>query len=220
MVISVFIPQDTGYVNQRINEFLSYVFGIGKYIIPFLLFAWGVSFFIRNKKRLSLRFGSGFLLLFLSLSGIISSNLKYSDIFDSVLISTRGGITGAGIFYGLSRLFGKAGSITVLSVLIIISIIILTRISLIELGKKLGIFFKNIDFRIFSEVFGRDRNRQEKDTGAASMIRPAKNRRDPAEEKMTVVSEGNTEKEIVKEPELIDSISRDSMKRKFESKQG
>ena len=37
MGISVFLPQDTGYVNQRLNEFLSYIFGIGKYIFPFLL---------------------------------------------------------------------------------------------------------------------------------------------------------------------------------------
>jgi len=206
MGISVFLPGDSGYVNQKINEFLSYLFGIGKYIIPFLLLAWGISFFIRSKKRLSLRFGSGFLLLFLSLAGIISGNIKYSAIFDSVIISTRGGITGAGIFYGLSRLFGRAGSITILAVLIIISMIILTRLSLIDLGKKIGIFFKNIDFRIFSEVFGKDR-----DTGSGILpvkkAGPAEKSRE--EKKMpagTVVSGKSIES--AREPELVDGLGR------------
>jgi len=221
MGISVFLPQDTGYVNQRVNEFISYIFGIGKYIIPFLLLAWGISFFIRNKKRLSLRFGSGFLLLFLSAAGIISSNLKYSSIFDSVIISTRGGITGAGIFYGLSRLFGRAGSITVLAVLIIISILILTRISLIDLGKKIGVFFSNVDFRIFAEVFGRDRQEKQDLPAKTSSLDKnwGKRLRDQKVPKETVVS-GKSEKGAVSEPELIDGLGRTSAITKPEGKEG
>jgi DNA segregation ATPase FtsK/SpoIIIE, S-DNA-T family len=206
MGISVLLPGDSGYVNLRINEFLSYVFGIGKYIIPFLLLAWGISFFIRNKKRLSLRFGSGFLLLFLSLAGIVSGNINYSAIFDSVIISTRGGITGAGVFYGLSRLFGRAGSITILAVLIIISMMILTRVSIMDLGRKMGVFFKNIDFRIFSEVFGKDRDKDKK-IPAARKAGPAE--KSGEEKKMpagTVVSGRSIES--AREPELIDGLGR------------
>ena len=106
LIISVFSSQDSGYINQRVNDFLSYIFGIGKYIIPFLLLIWGASFFMRRIRLLPSRFGWGFFLLFFSLLGILSHNLKYTSIFDDVLIRIRGGLTGAGIFFGLFRLFG------------------------------------------------------------------------------------------------------------------
>jgi len=215
MIISVFIPQDYGFVNQRINDFLSYIFGIGKYIVPFLLLTWGISFFIRSRKKLSLRFGSGFLLLFLSLAGIISGNLEYESIFDNVLITSRGGIIGAGIFYGLSRLFGRAGSITVLAVLIVISILILTRISIIELGKKIGRVFSNIDFRIFAEVFGKEKRREKVAGEENDLLRDSRSVKAAEAEKRTAGA-GKRQTATVKEPELIDGISRENMRKHFE----
>ncbi|MDD3818974.1 MAG: DNA translocase FtsK [Actinomycetota bacterium] len=144
LFISVFSLSDYGVVNEKINNFLSYIFGAGKYLIPFLLAIWGFSFFFERIRSLSSSFGWGFLLLFLSILGIISNNLKYVNIFDEVLIKARGGITGAWIFYGLSRLFSSAGAMAVLVVLIIISLLIITKISLIEAGKKVISFFKNL----------------------------------------------------------------------------
>ncbi|MDY0027456.1 MAG: DNA translocase FtsK 4TM domain-containing protein [Candidatus Humimicrobiaceae bacterium] len=144
LFISVFGLSDYGVVNEKINNFLSYIFGAGKYLIPFLLVIWGFSFFFERIRFLSSSFGWGFLLLFLSILGIISNNLKYVNIFDEVLIKARGGIIGAWIFYGLSRLFSSAGAIALLVVLIIISLLIITKISLIEAGKKVINFFKNL----------------------------------------------------------------------------
>lgn len=213
MLISILIPKDTGFVNQKVNESLSYVFGIGKYIIPLLLLAWGVSFFIRNSKRISLRFGAGSLMLFLSLAGTISSNLKYSAILDDVLISTRAGIVGAGIFYGLSRLFGRVGSITILVVFIIISVMILTRVSIIVLVKKIGGFSRNVDFRVFSEVLSKVKSKDIKER-TAGRVPKIKTKEEPKYDKKTVTS-GKKDKEIVREPELIENISKDKMKRQF-----
>ncbi len=214
LTISVFIPQDSGFINQRVNEFFSYVFGIGKYIIPFLLLVWGVSFFIKKIKLLSVRFGFGFLLLFISSMGIISGNLKYTNIFDSVLIEARGGITGAGVFYGLFKLFGRAGAITVLSVLIIISIIVITRISLIDAGRKIGVFFQNIDFKIFSEVFRKEKPLGKEKNREMFRANPVKKGKDDGEGKNTVVY-GQNKKVFVSEPELIDNLSRDTMEKQF-----
>ncbi len=214
LTISVFIPQDSGLINKRVNEFFSYIFGIGKYIIPFLLLIWGASFFIKKIKLLSLRFGFGFLLLFISLMGIISSNFRYTNIFDSVLIETRGGITGAGVFYGLFKLFGRAGAITVLSVLMVISILVITRISLLDIGKKLGVIFKNIDFKIFSEVFRKEKPLEKRES--SEILRTVRDRKEKSngEGKNTVVS-GKSGKEFVAEPELIDNLSRDAMEKRF-----
>lgn len=214
LTISVFIPQDSGLVNKRINEFFSYIFGVGKYIIPFLLLVWGISFFIKKVRLFSLRFGFGFLLLFFSLIGIISSNIKYANIFDDVLIKIKGGVVGAGIFYGLFKLFGRAGSITVLSVLIIISILIITKISLIDIGKKLGVFFKNVDFKIFSEVFRKKKAPKEETRREANMKVSSKGEAvDKRENRKS--KHGLNGKRIITEPELIDNLNRNIEENKF-----
>ena len=207
LVISVFVPQDSGLINQRVNEFFSYIFGIGRYIVPFLLLVWGTSFFIKKIKLLSLRFGFGFLLFFFSFMGILSANIKYTNIFDDVLIKTKGGITGAGIFYGLFKLFGRAGAITVLSVLIIISILIITRVSLADIGKKLRVFFQNIDFKIFAEVF-----RKEKSPGERGNIEEAGKIRGKNEKTIEKKKENKKtadSKRAAEEPVLIDSLNKE-----------
>jgi DNA segregation ATPase FtsK/SpoIIIE, S-DNA-T family len=203
MLISIFIPGDSGYINKRVNEFLSYIFGIGKYVIPFLLLAWGISFFIKKVKLLSVRFGIGFFLFFFSLIGIISSSLRNENVFDDILISNRGGLAGAGIFYGLLRLFGRVGAISVLSVLIIISILVITRVSIIDIGKKLAFFAKNIDFRIFGEVFGKKEVMGEKGREKRGLPGVEVNDRYKKESQIAI---GKSDKERPpKVPELIDS---------------
>ena len=213
LIISVFSSQDSGYVNQRANDFLSYIFGIGKYIIPFFLIVWGASFFLKQIRLLPSRFGWGFFLLFISLLGIFSHNLRYSSIFDGVLIRTRGGITGAAIFNGLFKLFGTAGSITILSVLIIISILIITRISLISIGKKIREFFRNVDFRIFAEIFKRKGPPVVKDSSV------------PIREKSRIALINGIKKveekkrtKFVSEPEVINDLRRGEIEKQLKRK--
>ncbi len=218
LIISVFSAQDSGYINQRVNDFLSYIFGIGKYIVPFFLIVWGASFFLKQIRLLPSRFGWGFFLLFFSLLGIFSNNLNYVDIFDDVLIRTRGGIAGAAIFNGLFKLFGSAGAITVLSVLIIISILIITRISLISIGKKIGEFFRHVDFRIFAEVFKRERSPVVKDTSIPIRERseaPSINTRKNFRGKNVSVKTGT---KFVTEPEVIDDIRKGELEKQTERK--
>jgi len=218
LIISVFSSQNSGYVNQRINDFLSYVFGIGKYIIPFFLIVWGASFFLKQIRLLPSRFGWGFFLLFFSLLGIFSNNLKYSDIFDNILIRTRGGIAGAAIFNGLFKLFGSAGAITILSVLIIISILVITRISLISIGKKIREFFANVDFRIFAEIFKRERPPVVKDSSipirGKDRVRPLNGRKKLEENNLL----RKTGTKFVSEPEVIDDLRRSEIEKHRKSK--
>ena len=137
LFLSFFNFGRAGIVTTYINDLLSYVFGITKYFFALLLFIWGISFFIRKVKYLPSRFGWGFVLLYLSISGLISNNFKYADIFDPLVVRTRGGIIGAGIFYGLYRLVGKAGAIIILAVLCVCGILIITKISIIDISKKI-----------------------------------------------------------------------------------
>ncbi|MCL4418456.1 MAG: DNA translocase FtsK [Actinobacteria bacterium] len=135
--LSFFSFGRTGIITNYVNDYLSYLFGITKYIIAVLLFIWGISFFLNRIKYLPSRFGWGFFLIYVSIAGLLSHNFEYANIFDSVLVKSRGGIIGAGIFYGLFKLVSKAGAVTILAVILIIGILIVTKISLIDIIKRI-----------------------------------------------------------------------------------
>ena len=136
--LSFFSFGRTGIITNYANDYLSYLFGITKYIIALLLFIWGISFFLKRIKYLPSRFGWGFFLVYVSTAGLLSHNFNYTNIFDSVLVKSRGGIIGAGIFYGLFKLVSKAGAVTILAVIFIIGILIVTKISLIDITKRIA----------------------------------------------------------------------------------
>lgn len=146
--LSFFSFGRTGIVTNYADSYLSYIFGITKYFFALLLLVWGISFFIRRVKYLPSRFGWGFLLFYIAIAGLLSNNFNYTSTFNqsfikfaaeySILLKTRGGIIGAGIFYGLYKLVSRAGAITVLSVLLVIGILIITRISLIDIMKRIS----------------------------------------------------------------------------------
>jgi S-DNA-T family DNA segregation ATPase FtsK/SpoIIIE len=137
LCLSFFSFGKPGVITGYINDSLSYVFGFTKYFFAFFLFVWGISFFIRRIKYLPSRFGWGLALFYISVSGLLSNNFKYVNIFDQLLVRSRGGIIGAGIFYGFYRLVGKAGAITILIALILIGLLIITRLSIIDIARKI-----------------------------------------------------------------------------------
>jgi len=161
LFISVYGFSGSGFVNIYINNFLSFAFGVGRFLIPFVLLIWGFSFFLRRIRLLPSSFGWGFFLLFFSILGIISNDFNYTNIFDEVLEKARGGITGAGIYYGLSKLLSGVGALIVLSVLIIVSILIITKISLIDIGRKLIHLIKDFRFRPRVDLVGEKNNGDE-----------------------------------------------------------
>jgi len=184
--ISLFGLDAKGVVTSYINDFLSFIFGLGKYIFPFLLFFWGISFFIKKIKYLPSRFGWGFLLLFLSVLGILSSKADTVNIFDRVLVSSRGGVVGASVFLGLFKLVGVAGSLVILAVLLVISLMIITKISLVDLFKRLVRLLKA------------EKRLQIKDTVEAS--------KKPVEEKTVTQPQPEPEPKI---PEVIDYTAKE-----------
>lgn len=137
--LSFFNFGQSGLLTSYINDFFSFVFGIVKYIVAFLLFVWGISFFIHRVNFLPSIFGLGFLIIYISISGLMNVTTNIKDIFDPLLIKVKGGIVGAGIYYGLNKLVGKAGTITILIVLLIIGVIIVFRISIADAFKKISL---------------------------------------------------------------------------------
>ncbi|MBC7332903.1 MAG: DNA translocase FtsK [Actinobacteria bacterium] len=138
--IALFGPKDSGIIIRSLEYYLSYTFGLGKYLFPFLLLGWGISFFIRKGSFTPLRTGWGFFLLFVSVLGLLGST-GLEDFFDPIMASTKGGVVGWGASQGLFKLFGRAGSIAILSFILLASLIIIAKISVINLLKKIGWLF-------------------------------------------------------------------------------
>ncbi len=49
--LSFFKFGQPGILNQYVNDFFSFVFGVVKYLVSLLLFLWGISFFIKKIKN-------------------------------------------------------------------------------------------------------------------------------------------------------------------------
>ena len=175
LFLSFFSFGRQGIVTVYINDLLSYIFGLTKYFFALLLFIWGISFFIKKVKYLPSRFGWGFILLYLSISGLISNNFNYIDILDPLVVRARGGIIGAGIFYGLYRLVGKAGAVTILAVLCVCGILIITRVSITDISKKIKErAFLNRTRQSGKEIIYKDNNEGSKYTEEKkATVRPA-----------------------------------------------
>jgi DNA segregation ATPase FtsK/SpoIIIE, S-DNA-T family len=126
--LSIFLDESRGLVLGEINKSLSYVFGNGKYVFPFLLLGWAVTFFLKKQRSLRVRLGSGFILLFLSILGILGNNTDLGSVFDDIFMQNRGGVLGAAIYRGLFALVDRIGSIVVLISMLIIALLLITNI--------------------------------------------------------------------------------------------
>ena len=136
LLISIFVRSESGVILRYINYFLSYLFGTGKYLFSILVFFWGISFFFKKSRFLKVRLGIGFSIFFLALIGILSYTNTSESLFDEIFFTTRGGITGSGIYYGLFSLTNKAGTLTILIFFLLLSLLIITNISIRELFQK------------------------------------------------------------------------------------
>lgn len=169
--IGLFGPTDSGILIKSLEYYLSYVFGLGKYLIPFLALGWGISFFVKKGGYFPSRIGWSFFLLLISILGLFSS-ISHADFFDPIIASAKGGIIGWCIYYGLFKLFGRAGSITVLSFLLIISLLIITRTSIVDVFRKtIGISSKALRslFKLQKRLFSRIRGMVERPKSGIQM---------------------------------------------------
>ncbi len=102
-----------GMVGSGVYTFLSYLFGVGYYLVPLVFALLAVSFFQSKEKDFALPQTIGALLFFVSSLGL--TNLLAVD---------RGGIIGGFISSPLISLFDKPLSIIILIALILISLLV------------------------------------------------------------------------------------------------
>jgi DNA segregation ATPase FtsK/SpoIIIE, S-DNA-T family len=122
--------QKAGVVGNWTYYFLSYLFGIGYYLVPLVFAILSLSFFRSKEKDFALPQMMGAVLLFISSLGLVS-----------MWMPARGGITGGLISNPLLSLFDKPLSTVILAGLILISALVIfdqrLKLDLLALWRRL-----------------------------------------------------------------------------------
>lgn len=91
-------------VTSFIVAVFRFIFGIGIYLLPFVLIAIGISFFFHMaRQKVTIRVTIGFCLIFIAALAIISvcapcvNELRYEKLFEIDVINNYGGIIGSSI---------------------------------------------------------------------------------------------------------------------------
>lgn len=134
----------SGIFGEKINEILELIFGIGKYAIPFVLFAWSISFLVREEKANYKQIGIGLLITFISILGLIHLRASRNQMLNRNFVVTNGGYIGGYLTYYLSKFIGKIATSIILLLSLIISTLILTRKSLKEIKDDI----KNLSMKL------------------------------------------------------------------------
>ncbi len=120
----------TGYA----GEGLHYAFGVGCYLFPFFLAAFGATFLVRPERgRASMRTAIGLVVVFVPLLGFISlftpiSNLGTDSpplLFDRQMVYSYGGYIGAAIAWCGLMLFGRVITRVILVGIMLVGVIII-----------------------------------------------------------------------------------------------
>ncbi|GAG74491.1 unnamed protein product, partial [marine sediment metagenome] len=134
----------SGIFGEKINEILELIFGVGKYAIPFILFAWSISFLVREEKANYKQIGIGLLITFVSILGLIHLRASRNQMLNRNFIANNGGYIGGYLTYYLSKFIGKIATSIILLLSLIISTLILTRKSLKEIKDDI----KNLSMKL------------------------------------------------------------------------
>ncbi|HKL12478.1 MAG TPA: DNA translocase FtsK 4TM domain-containing protein [Halanaerobiales bacterium] len=130
-------------LGDRIVEIFRLIMGEGIYILPIMLFLWGI-LLIRNK---TLKFNLkifGFLLLFLTIISFIHIYNHSQIINGYIFLRDGGGVIGGAITWVLIKGLGLIGSYIILSALLLIGFLLWTDI-------LLHAFFRNLKLKIIEK---------------------------------------------------------------------
>ncbi|MCF8001538.1 MAG: DNA translocase FtsK [Halanaerobiales bacterium] len=211
----------TSMLGDRIVEIFRSLIGEGIYILPFMLFLWGV-FLIRNK---TLKFNLkvfGFLLLFITTISFIHL-YNYPQITENYFfVSEGGGIIGATLSWLLIQGLGKIGSYIILSALLLIGFLLWTDILLHSFFTKLKLKivekfnrFKDKIVKIYDSIFeekNKELNYQENDNSTKNTTKSKKKvkkkKKSNKSKKKTKKSKEKTDKESLQEFEIKDKTAK------------
>ncbi|MCL2332903.1 MAG: DNA translocase FtsK [Actinomycetia bacterium] len=118
------VSSQTGVAARALASGLGFAFGVGRYVFPFVLLIWGLSFFVPRSNIEVGRVGLGLavlLLSFISLTALLTPARQY--LLKS-LVSRYGGYVGGGLSWVLVSLLGAVIAAILLVAVFLIGLII------------------------------------------------------------------------------------------------
>lgn len=128
LLFSMLVPE-TGILSNAVSRALSLSLGIGAYLVPVLVFVWGISIFVNRDPKAISRLGLGFLCVavaILSFLAVLSPGAGDvpTAVFDERYLASRGGYLGSCIAYVFLSLFGKAIAIVLVVALAVVGLLV------------------------------------------------------------------------------------------------
>ena len=134
---SLFSPS-VGTAGRLFNQGLLIIAGEGRYLLPLVIFFIGLKIIrLHPDTRFTSQFYGLFLMLLLILT-FLHLSIPLAETFTAGKQGEGGGLLGATSSYLLLRYFGLIGSYIILTSLMILSLVLLTNLSLTQLGEGFG----------------------------------------------------------------------------------
>lgn len=125
-----------GLLGDYLQFALKWLFGSGRFLVPFFLLAIGALFFTKDPTRQLKVFILGFSILLVSLTVLIHINVPNKEAFSRANAWRYGGLVGAGLSTVFKYLVGVAGSYVVVGAAALGSFLFVTGLSIRELADK------------------------------------------------------------------------------------
>ena len=124
------ISSSSAPVTSAISRFFHLGFGLGAYVLPFVMLAAAVCLFLRDRSPLNARTIAGTTLIFVSILAMFSLRTPYTSLSTSAMfaeenLAARGGYVGAFVASILQELFGKTVSMVILVGLVVVGLVII-----------------------------------------------------------------------------------------------
>jgi DNA segregation ATPase FtsK/SpoIIIE, S-DNA-T family len=103
-----------GVLVKTVAGVLKFAVGIGSYLLPALLAAWGVTFFLKAAEWREGRVAAGLGVILVAIIGLAHMGLPQSMAFTQEMYVAHGGVLGAAVAFALTWLLGVAGAYVVL----------------------------------------------------------------------------------------------------------
>lgn len=132
LLLALLKPEAAGIAGKIASSGLRYLFGIGSYFLPAILFFYAISMLITSNTALRL-LTYGLSISFISFLILISIVKIEGDFFKIEKAREAGGITGSLLAYPLVTLFGENGAYIIIFTLFVVSIVIILNKPISEL---------------------------------------------------------------------------------------
>lgn len=122
---------NVGFIGRVANAFLTYMFGIGAYVIPFFIMLFGMIYTVRKRGMIFSKRLTGLILLYLFFLGLYHHfSVPTGQEIMPDRLTGGGGLAGGLLLFGLRKLFGVDGTLVVLLTLELGAFLMSSKLSL------------------------------------------------------------------------------------------